>query len=52
MAVPWLLEERAAGYDIACVYLTDGAGHGVAPAVRDAESRSALRTLGIRTTRS
>ena len=48
MAVPWLLEERAAGAQIACVYLTDGGGHGVDPAVRDAESRAALRTLGIR----
>ncbi len=48
MAVPWLLEERAAGARIACVYLTDGGGHGVDPAVRDAESRAALRTLDVR----
>ena len=47
MAVPWLLEERAAAAEIACVYLTDGGGHGVDPAVRDAESRAVLRTLGI-----
>ena len=47
MAVPWLLDERAAGAEIVCVYLTDGGGHGVDPAVRDAETRAALQTIGI-----
>jgi LmbE family N-acetylglucosaminyl deacetylase len=47
MAVPWLLEERAAGAEIVCIYLTDGGGHGVDPPVRDAESRAALRSIGI-----
>lgn len=47
MAVPWLLEERAAGAEIVCMYLTDGSARGVNPATRDAESRAALQRLGI-----
>jgi LmbE family N-acetylglucosaminyl deacetylase len=45
-AAPWILEELAAGNTVACVYLTSG-GFRSAPAVRDAESRSALQALGV-----
>jgi LmbE family N-acetylglucosaminyl deacetylase len=45
-AAPWILEELAGGGDVACVFLTDG-GARVDPAVRDAESREALQSLGV-----
>jgi LmbE family N-acetylglucosaminyl deacetylase len=45
-AAPWILEELSAGNSVACAYLTSG-GFRSAPAVRDAESRDALRTLGV-----
>jgi LmbE family N-acetylglucosaminyl deacetylase len=45
-AAPWILEELAAGNAVACAYLTSG-GFRSAPAVRDAESRDALHTLGV-----
>lgn len=45
-AAPWILEELRDGSAIACVYLTDG-GSRVDPAVRDAESRSVLQSLGV-----
>lgn len=45
-AAPWIAQERAGGTRIACLYLTDG-GNRTAPGVRDAESRNALRELGI-----
>jgi LmbE family N-acetylglucosaminyl deacetylase len=45
-AAPWLREELRAGNDLACVYLTDG-GSRVAPAIRDAESRGVLQSLGV-----
>jgi LmbE family N-acetylglucosaminyl deacetylase len=45
-AAPWILEELANGSDVRCVFLTDG-GARVDPAVRDAESREALQSLGV-----
>jgi len=45
-AAPWILDELESGADVACLYLTDG-GARVAPAIRDAESRSVLRSLGV-----
>jgi LmbE family N-acetylglucosaminyl deacetylase len=45
-AVPWILEELSAGSEIVCLYFTDG-GSRVAPAVRDAETRSVLLSLGV-----
>ena len=45
-AAPWILDELESGAEVACLYLTDG-GSRVAPAVRDAESRAALRSLGV-----
>ncbi|HVA32744.1 MAG TPA: PIG-L family deacetylase [Candidatus Baltobacteraceae bacterium] len=45
-AAPWIVEELAAGSAVACVYLTDG-GSRSSPAVRDAESRAALHSLGV-----
>jgi LmbE family N-acetylglucosaminyl deacetylase len=45
-AAPWLREELQLGNDVACVYLTDG-GSRVAPALRDAESRGVLHSLGV-----
>jgi LmbE family N-acetylglucosaminyl deacetylase len=45
-AAPWIVEELSAGSAVACVYLTNG-GLRVAPEVRDRESRSALRSLGV-----
>lgn len=45
-AAPWIVEELDSGSAIACVYLTNG-GLRVAPAVRDAESRSVLQRLGV-----
>jgi len=45
-AVPWILEERDAGSDIACLYLTDGASRTTAEQ-RDAETRDVLNELGI-----
>ncbi len=45
-AIPWILEEVARGTAIACLYLTDG-GSRADPEVRDEESRSVLRSLGV-----
>lgn len=45
-AAPWILEELESGADVGCIYLTDG-GARIAPAIRDAESRSVLRSLGV-----
>jgi len=45
-ALPWIFQERAGGAQIACLYLTDGAGRASAE-TRDAESRDVLRSLGI-----
>ena len=45
-AAPWILEELAAGNAVACVFLTSGDFRSD-PAVRDAESREALRALGV-----
>jgi LmbE family N-acetylglucosaminyl deacetylase len=43
---PWLVEEVAAGSRVACLYLTSG-GFRTPAGVRDAESRAALRSLGV-----
>jgi LmbE family N-acetylglucosaminyl deacetylase len=45
-AAPWILEELRDGARVACLYLTDG-GSRVEPRIRDAESRNALRSLGV-----
>ena len=45
-AAPWILDELASGAAVACLYLTDG-GFRVPAAVRDAESRGVLRSLGV-----
>jgi LmbE family N-acetylglucosaminyl deacetylase len=45
-AAPWILEELAAGNEVACAFLTSGDFRSD-PAVRDAESREALRALGV-----
>lgn len=47
-AAPWIVEEVSLGKRVLCVYLTDG-GSRTDPAVRDAESRSALVSLGVPT---
>ena len=35
------------GHDVHCVYFTDGAGYGLDPAIRDAETRRVLLHLGL-----
>jgi LmbE family N-acetylglucosaminyl deacetylase len=45
-AAPWILEELAAGNTVACAFLTSGDFRSD-PAVRDAESRDALKALGV-----
>ena len=45
-AIPWILEDLADGIAVACVYLTDG-GSRVSAALRDAETRTVLRSLGV-----
>lgn len=42
-----IARELASGHRVACVFLTDGAARGCAPARRDAESLRALRRLGV-----
>lgn len=37
------------GNVITCVYLTDGVGNGIAPAIRDNESSRVLTSLGVKT---
>lgn len=42
-----ITRELQGGNRVRCVYLTDGAGRGVDPAVRDAESLAVLADLGV-----
>ena len=45
-AAPWIVDERSVGSRVSCLSLTDGASRADV-AIRDAESRAVLASLGV-----